>query len=449
MNHRKLRQVAVASAFVVASIVGFSRVPQSAPKVTFTPFHANAMYKAGEKVGWTVRLVEGSTPPTGKYTYTIKKNNFESLQSGELDLASGPKTIEITVSDPEMLYVQVTPPTIGGIAPPRDPRGFVAAAAVEPTMLKPVAPRPKDFDDFWKAKIDALNKVPMNPVLTPKDGGRPEIEYSTIVLDHVDGGHIQGQFAKPKTPGKHPAMLQLQWASPPYPLDKNWINGYAAQGWIVLNIEPHDVIPDAPREYYAALPAELKNYTSIGVEDRDKSYFVKMYLADYRAVDFLASQPDWDGKTLVVTGTSMGGHQSLAVAGLHPKVTHALVNVPSGCDLNASLNGRQMGYPNFPSNNPKAMATAQYVDVVNFAPHIKARTLVAMGFVDTVSPPAGIWTAFNQIPGPKEAAPMPESPHNNTATRAQQMPWTSRSSAWLNALLKGDPIPPAPSDVEK
>jgi cephalosporin-C deacetylase-like acetyl esterase len=39
-----------------------------------------------------------------------------------------------------------------------------------------------------------------------------------------------------------------------------------------------------------------------------------MYLGDYRAVEYLASLPDWDGKTLVVMGTSMGGQQSLCVA---------------------------------------------------------------------------------------------------------------------------------------
>lgn len=441
MNHRNARLAVAAFAFFAASIIGISFVPQATPGLSFAPLHPDGIYKTGEKVGWTVQLPQGASAPAGKYTYTIKKNNFDKIQEGELDLATGPKAVSVTLNEPAMVYLQLDPPSAEG-SRPRDPRGFVAGAAVEPTNLKPVVDRPEDFDAFWKAKIAALQKVPMNPVLTAKDGGRADIDYWTVTMDHVDGGHIQGQFAKPKTPGKHPALLQLQWASPPYPLEKIWINGYAAAGWMVLNIEPHDVLPDGSKEYYAGLPKELKNYTSIGQDDRDKNYFVKMYLADYRAVEFLASQPDWDGKTLVVMGTSMGGQQSLAVSGLNPKVTHVLVNVPSGADMNASLHGRQLGYPNFPTGNPKAMETARYVDVINFAPRIKARALVAMGFVDTVSPPAGIWTAFNLIPGKKEAAPMPESPHNNTATRAQQMPWTSRSNAWLNALLKGEEIPP-------
>ena len=298
-------------------------------------------------------------------------------------------------------------------------------------------PCPADFDAFWESKIKLLKAIPENPVLTPADGGNPEIEYATIRMDHINGTHVYGQIAKPKRKGKFPALVIFQWASPPYPLQKSWVTGHAADGWLTLNIEPHDVLPDQPKAYYDALPQAIKNYQSIGNDDRDESYFLEMYLRDYRAVDYITSRDDWDGKTLVVMGTSMGGQQSLCVAGLHPKITHVIVEEPSGCDTNGPLHGRQSGYPSFPSNNPKIMETALYFDAVNFAPRITARSLVAMGFVDTVAPPVGIWTAFNQIKVQKEAAPMIESPHNNSATEAQQLPFTSRSTEWLNTLVQG------------
>ena len=59
------------------------------------------------------------------------------------------------------------------------------------------------------------------------------------------------------------------------------------------------------------------------------------------------------------------------------------------------------------------MKTALYFDTVNFASRIKAPVLAGMGFIDTISPPAGVWTALNQIPGPKEPLPMIESEHDN------------------------------------
>jgi cephalosporin-C deacetylase-like acetyl esterase len=169
-----------------------------------------------------------------------------------------------------------------------------------------------------------------------------------------------------------------------------------------------------------------------------------MYLGDCRAVDYLTGRPDWDGKTLVLMGTSMGGQQSLCIAGLHPRVTHVIVNEPSGCDADGSLHGRKAGYPNWDPGDPRVMATALYFDPVNFASRIKAACLVAMGFVDETSPPVGVWIAFNQIPGPKEAVPMIDSPHNNRATAGQQRPYTDRSAAWLAALVRGTVSEPPP-----
>jgi lysophospholipase L1-like esterase len=138
-------------------------------------------------------------------------------------------------------------------------------------------------------------------------------------------------------------------------------------------------------------------------------------------------------------GTSMGGQQSLCTAGLHPKVTAMLVNVPAGADANGTAHGRRIGYPFWDPNDPQVMNTAAYFDTVNCAAHIKVPSLVAMGFIDTVTPPVGIWSAFNLIQGPKEAAPMPESPHNHLATPEQSLPWTQRSAAWLGALVEGRP----------
>ena len=421
--------------------------PTSTP--SFKPYRASGIYNVGEKVGWTAELPPGA-PRTAAYTYAVRKNNQEVVKTGTLDFSTGRASIETTLDEPSMVYVQVTAQGGGGQG---EGASLALGAAVAPERLQPSAPRPADFDAFWESKIRALKSVPENAVLTPSDGGRANVDYAVIRMDNVGGGHVYGQLAKPKRAGKFPALVILQWAGGPYPLQKQWVTDRAAEGWLAINIEPHDVLPTEPQAYYDALPQELKSYQAIGREDREKSYFLKMYLADYRAVEYVSHRPDWDGRTLVVMGTSMGGQQALAVAGLHPKVTHVVVNEPAGCDTNGPLHGRASGYPNWPADNPQALKTALYFDPVNFAPRIRVPSLVAMGFVDTVTPPVGIWIAFNQIKGPKEAAPMIESPHNHQATPAQQRPFTVRSGEWLNTIVHGgqvrpnpDPTRPAPAD---
>jgi len=428
MNPRKhfISAVAVSIFFLLAAHLC------SAEQLTLTPYKPSGIYDIGEKVGWTAVLPPGAHPTSG-YTYTVKRNNQRVIKTGTLDFSAGPATIEVTPHEPAMIYVQISFP--GG--------SMAVGAAVAPEKLQPSVPRPADFDSFWDSKIKMLKRIPEDPVLTPADSGKPEVEYATIRMDNINGAHIYGQLAKPKRPGKFPALVIFQWASPPYPLQKEWVTDRAAEGWLTLNIEPHDVLPNQPQSYYDALPQELKRYESIGRDNRDKNYFLQMYLADYRAVEYMAGRPDWDGRTLVVMGTSMGGQQSLCVAGLNPKITHVIVNEPAGCDTNGPLHGRASGYPFWPTNNLKIMGTALYFDPVNFASRIRATSLVAMGFVDTTAPPVGIWIAFNQIRGPKEAAPMIDSPHNNLATPAEQRPYTSRSAEWLNTLVHGGEINPA------
>jgi len=187
----------------------------------------------------------------------------------------------------------------------------------------------------------------------------------------------------------------------------------------------------------------IKNYGLIGRHSREESYFLSMYLGDYRAAEYLASRPDWDGRSLVVMGTSMGGQQGFAVAGLDSRVSALIANVPAGCDLLGPLGGRAAPYPNWDVERPEVRRTAGYFDAVHFARRIRARALISMGFIDETTPPAGIWAAFNQVPGIKEAVPLVDSPHNHMATPEEVLPYTRRSAAWLAALARGaDPPPP-------
>jgi cephalosporin-C deacetylase-like acetyl esterase len=427
-------------AVIVALIAIIHPSATDAQQLTFAPEHATGIYAVGERVGWTVSVPPGSTASTGAYTYTVKRNGLEVVKTGSITLAGGPAKIETSLDAPAMLVVEVRPPAgtmgFGGRSTGGDGR-VLLGAAVAPTAIQPTEPRPADFDAFWSAKIAQLMAIPAAPVLTPGASGKPGVDYATIKMNNINGAHVYGQLAKPSREGKFPALLILQWASPPYPLQKQWVTDHATEGWLTLNIEPHDVPSDMPQAFYDALPQIIKSYNTIGQLSRDESYFLAMYLGDYRAIEYLASRPDWDGKTIVVMGTSMGGQQSLAVAGLNPRVTALIVDVPAGADVTASLHGRAAGYPNWNVSRPEVLETARYFDVVNFASRITAKSLVAMGFIDDVSPPAGIWTAFNLIKGPKEAAPMFDSPHNHLATAAQQLPYTKRSEEWLSVLVRG------------
>ena len=397
-------------------------------ELTFVPFHANGIYQPGEKLGWTVTRASGAAGPT-RFAYDITKNELEVLRSATLDLSSGTATIEAVLDEPCMVFVELRPagaPVAPG-GPQRRPYASVGAA-VAPERMRSSVPRPADFDQFWASKLTAMRAIPMNAVLTPKTSEDPDVEVSAVKVTALDS-HMQGFVAKPKREGKFPALVTYQGAGV-RALRPAAAAARAKEGWLVVDVDSHDKAPDA-----ATGPPS--NYQTIGNTDREQSYFLNMYLRDTRAIDYVATRPDWDGKTIVILGTSMGGQQGLVTAALNAdRITALLVNEPSGGDTNGELHGRSAAYPNWPANDPKAMQAALYFDTVNFASRVKAPTLASMGFIDTVVPPAGVWIALNQIPAPKEALPMIEANHVHI-TPNKVGAFAQRSNEVLGLLLRG------------
>jgi len=404
-----------------------------AQPITAVPSHANGIYKTGEKISWKISV-------TGEYSSVyavVKENDAKVLWEGAVKLTDGKGTLETSLDKPGMILTTLS-------TKPKDKKSkLLLGAAVAPYQIPVSAPRPEDFDTFWQSQIKKLHAIPANPVLTREESDA-DVEYNKITLDNINGTHVYGQIARPAKEGKYPAMLIVQWAGV-YGLPKGNVINPAKKGWLALNIMAHDLPFDQPAEFYKKANATtLKNYTSIGNESRETSYFLRMLLGCYRAADYLADNPDWDGKTLVVTGTSQGGMQGLATAGLHNKITAVMVNVPAGCDTTGPWIGRSVAWPYwFRSTQGKdeksVMETSRYFDAVNFAYDIHCPALVAIGMIDQTSTPGGVLAAFNQIKGPKEAVLMLNSPHQNRNNA--QAPWHQRSSAWFEALLKGEPAP--------
>jgi cephalosporin-C deacetylase len=376
---------------------------QAAPVIQIAPDVESGVYEPGKTVTWSIDVPGGA----GKASYVVRKGGLEEIAKGEVELVDGKAKVSATRADAGTLLMDVTYQK--AVA-----RG---AAAFAPEKIVPSAPAPDDFDAFWDAKIKELNDVPMNVQLEKVDVGDAAVEYWKITLDNIRGAKIRGQIAKPAGKSGLPALLQVQYAGV-YGLDRGWVTGHAKGGWMSMNILAHDLPIDEKKEFYEAQSKkELADYTIIGAEDREKTYFLKMFLSCYRAVDYLTKREDWNKGALVVHGGSQGGYQSIVTAGMHPAVTAFAANVPAGCDHTGKRVKRAPGWPNWTGREwmkrdaAKLEETGRYFDAMNFARRVKVPALVGVGLVDTVCPAEGVLATTNLFQGPKKIVIMPRSGH--------------------------------------
>jgi len=415
-------------------------VPGQAQPMVVAPDKTNGVYQVGDTVHWTIDWEGGNNAPVAHYI--LKSGGLTTVGQGDLVFRNNIATVDSKFDKPNTMLLEVdwTTNHVWG--------GAVAA----PDKIFPAARPPADFDAFWMAKLKELKKISANPELEKESSGKPGVDYWKITLDNINGTYIHGQLARPTAGKKFPALLILQYAGV-YPLQKSWVTDRARDGWLALDIEAHDIPIDNPASYYTKIYAAggaLNNYWDIGNDDRNKSYYLRMYLSCVQAMEYLKSRPDWNGQTLVVMGQSQGGQQTLMLAGLCPNdVTAALALVPAASDMLAPEVGRASGFPNWYFNTngkdpAKVHEASRYFDPANFAAQIKCPVLIALGLHDEqLAPPSSILAVANEITAPKEVIILPDSGHQNV--HGSQEPFFHRAYYdWLPALKEGKPAPVKP-----
>ena len=230
---------------------------------------------------------------------------------------------------------------------------------------------------------------------------------------------MSGYFAKPAGAASKslPIILTVQGAG----VRNSSLGGsagWARQGFLALDINAHGIPNGKPDQFYSDLASgDLKGYPTRGRDSRETVYFLGMFLRLVRAIDFLTAQPEWDGRTLIVHGSSQGGAQSIVAAGLDSRVTFLAAGVPAMCDHTGVAVGRVNGWPKLVPNgltgqpDAKVIEASRYYDAMNFATRTKAGAILTVGFIDTTCPPTSVYAAYNALPGAKEIFNDPPSTH--------------------------------------
>lgn len=290
-------------------------------------------------------------------------------------------------------------------------------AVADPEKIRPGFQEPADFQQFWDAALAELAKVPVKAkrkeVDVPKNV-QGKFQCWDIQVDCAGSVPVSGYLTMPvkAAPKSLPAVVSYQGAG----VYSGWKT--FTDGAIHFNINAHGIENGREKEFYQKLAkTELADYRTRNAADRDKFYFRNMFLRVKRSLDYVKSLPEYDGRTLIVTGSSQGGAQAIVAAGLDPDVVLMQAGVPAMCDQGGVLAGRTAGWPKLlrirdgKIQNPELEKSIPYYEMAFFARRIKGEACFTVGLIDRTCCPDSVFAAFNQIPGRKSIWTMPDRGH--------------------------------------
>ena len=183
--------------------------------------------------------------------------------------------------------------------------------------------------------------------------------------------------------------------------------GIVPKGVLVLKLNAHGQMLGQDKEYYDKFFASIKSgkysyaFDPEQNKDPENCFFNGMALRALRAVEYLKSRPEWNGKDLIAAGTSQGGMQALWVTALDPAVTSAVVEVPWCCDLAGKPKAKRLAG----LWRLKYVPGLDYYDPVFMAKRIKNAEvrINRAGLGDYTCPPSGIAVLYNNLATPKKS----------------------------------------------
>jgi len=130
---------------------------------------------------------------------------------------------------------------------------------------------------------------------------------------------------------------------------------------------------------------------------------------------------------VIVYGSSQGGAQAIAAAGLDSRVSFFVAGVPAMCDMSGLMANRISGWPKLvPLNsdgsvNTRILTAARYYDGMNFVTRTKASGFFTVGFIDLTCPPTSVYAAYNNLSSEKQIFNDIEAGHINTKEAQRRM----------------------------
>ena len=364
-------------------------------KIELTPDRPDALYRCGELAEFTARVMQGGkTVNDGRLELRLsREGNDESIAREIFDLAVGkPLKISGTLTDAAFLYCQAT---LTRDADKEHPLAAWISVGYDIEKITPVTEMPEDFKTFWEQTLAKARQLPVDVQLEKIENlSHSKATFYRFSINTINDERVYGFLGIPCGKGPFPAIAHYPGAGPGcgVPVDL----GLTSRGVITLMMNVHKYpVSESPEEAKQQLDSyiarhQVSKYFSVGMSSREAYHFHTILTGFCRALDYICACDDWDGKHLMVEGSSQGGFLTLAISGLYAdKITSAMAGVPS-CDFKRPCQER-----NWEIGSGAGWA---YYDAVNFARFIRCPVQLSVALGDSSCQPGSVLGAYNSIP---------------------------------------------------
>ena len=409
------------------------------PSVSFVSDKDPLSYRLGEEMRFTITATGGHS-----LRWTITGDDGRE-EHGETSLVTDGfegsfAAIETSLARPGFVRVVAELLDEGGNVIASRNGGAGAAVA----DIRQDNPEPADFDAFWAKRKAALDAVswdagPSRTACRELPSGRDDVRLFEVSIPCAGGRPSTGLLSIPVFGGPFPARAHFHgynesWASSAYGSPAP--EALSAKE-IVLDVSAHGFEFNREPEYYTALRAASGSnghdyaFDPIQNSDPETAYFGGMVWRVLRALQYLKSRPEWDGRTLVVDGGSQGGLQSIWAAALDHDVTECRIFIPWCCNLGGPFSGRARG-----DWHIEWVPALGYYDAANMARRFPASchaNIAWAGLGDYICPPSGVMAFYNNLACPKNITFIQGAMH----TFHPPKPWQTSSLSALAVMGTG------------
>ena len=388
-------------------------------------------YTIYEPIEFVLEMDFGGQELEGNYTLDWSYSGDDGVTQKGQSAATEPVHIQTVLDRPGFVHVH---------ALLRDPDGkavvnakgvgeagkvtFDGGAGVDVEQIHGI-PEPPDFDGFWKRQLAKLDELPlavnyMTEVPSPMEG----VKVYAVSVACPGPAPVTGYLAIPEGAAEHslPAIVRFQGYSTNLQQVSRWLSKSAvifeinAHGYDLLKAHDPETGKQYHQDYVAALKSNGYSYAFDPAQNQnpETAYFNGMALRVLRALQFVKSLSEWDGKTLEARGGSQGGLQTIWAAALDHDVTSAFPEVPWCCNLAGKSCGRMA-----PSWGIPYVKELNYYDPIHLAKRIPKScsvNVVRAGLGDYTCPPSGIAAFYNNLECPKEIKWVQGSTHGFVPT---------------------------------